>query len=37
MGVVQVNESGDRLKLYAGTGLNKSAPRFEIPVPDREC
>jgi hypothetical protein len=36
MGVVEINESGDRLKLYAGTGLSENTPPFETPVRDRE-
>jgi transcriptional regulator with GAF, ATPase, and Fis domain len=36
MGVVEVNETADRFKVYAGTGLPTQTPQVEGPIPDPE-
>ena len=34
MGVVEISEGGDRVRLYVGAGLGKPAPAYEVAVPE---
>jgi hypothetical protein len=34
MGVVEISEAGDRIRLHAGAGSGKATPLYEVAVPD---
>src|ERR1051326_8948007 len=36
MGVLEIDETGERFTLYAGTGISPATPNFEGAIPNRE-